>query len=97
MNTWKAIRSATHQNAPQAATLFDGFHVMKQVGEALNKIRKTEYARLEGKQRPFIKSHKCTLMPPPQTLTGTVRKNLTLLLADNRRLNTAYLPNRSFG
>ena len=55
MDMWKAFRNFTHHHAPQAAILFDKFHVMKHLGEALDKIRKSEYARLQGKQRSFIK------------------------------------------
>ena len=72
-------------------------YVMKHLGEALDKIRKAEYARLGGKQRQFIKGQKYTLLSHPQNLTGTVRKNLKLLLAANKRLNTAYLLKESFG
>jgi len=97
MDMWKAFRNSTHQHAPQAAILFDKFHVMKHLGEALDKIRKAEYARLEGKQRRFIKGQKYTLLSHPQNLTGTARKNLKLLLAANKRLNTAYLLKESFG
>jgi transposase len=97
MDMWKAFRNSTHANAPQAAILFDKFHVMKHLGEALDKIRKTEYARLTGKQRQFIKGQKYTLLSHPQNLTGTARKNLKLLLAANKRLNTAYLLKESFG
>ena len=97
MDMWKAFRNSTHLNAPQAAILFDKFHVMKHLGEALDQIRKAEYARLTGKQRQFIKGQKYTLLSHPQNLTGTARKNLKLLLAANKRLNTAYLLKESFG
>ena len=97
MDMWKAFRNSTHQHAPQAAILFDKFHVMKHLGEALDKIRKAEYARLTGKQRGFIKGQKYTLLSHPQNLTGTARKNLKRLLAANKRLNTAYLLKESFG
>jgi transposase len=97
MDMWKAFRNSTQTNAPQAAILFDKFHVMKHLGEALDKIRKAEYARLGGKQRQFIKGQKYTLLSHPQNLTGTARKNLKLLLAANKRLNTAYLLKESFG
>jgi transposase len=97
MDMWKAFRNSTHANAPQAAILFDKFHVMKHLGEALDKIRKAEYARLGGKQRQFIKGQKYTLLSHPQNLTGTAKKNLKLLLAANKRLNTAYLLKESFG
>lgn len=97
MDMWKAFRNSTHRNAPQAAILFDKFHVMKHLGEALDKIRKAEYARLGGKQRQFIKGQKYTLLSHPQNLTGTAKKNLKLLLAANKRLSTAYLLKESFG
>ena len=97
MDMWKAFRTSTQSHAPNAAILFDKFHVMKHLGEALDKIRKSEYARLEGKQRHFIKGQKYTLLSHPQNLTGTARKNLKLLLAANQRLNVAYLLKESFG
>lgn len=34
---WKPFRSATTTHAPQAAILFDKFHIMRQFGEALEK------------------------------------------------------------
>lgn len=97
MDMWKPFRNSTRQHAPQAAILFDKFHVMKHLGEALDRIRKSEYARLEGNTRRFIKGQKYTLLSHPQNLTGTARKNLKLLLAANKRLNTAYLLKESFG
>ena len=97
MDMWKAFRNSTQHHAPQAAILFDKFHVMKHLGEALDKIRKSEYARLEGQQRRFIKGQKYTLLSHPQNLTGTARKNLKLLLAANKRLHTAYVLKESFG
>lgn len=97
MDMWKAFGNSTTRNAPQAAILFDKFHVMRHLGEALDEIRKSEYARLQGKQRRFIKGQKYTLLSHPQNLTGPARKNLKLLLAANKRLNTAYLLKESFG
>ena len=86
MDMWKPFRNSTTKNAPQAAILFDKFHIMKHLGEALDKIRKSEYARLQGKQRHFIKGQKYTLLSHPQNLAGTARKNLKLLLAPEHRL-----------
>ncbi|MGH7909662.1 MAG: ISL3 family transposase, partial [Thermodesulfobacteriota bacterium] len=97
MDMWKPFRHSTEHHAPNAAILFDKFHVIRHLGEALDKIRKLEYARVEGKQRRFIKGQKYTLLSHPQNLTGTARKNLKLLLAANKRLHTAYLLKESFG
>jgi transposase len=97
MDMWKPFRNSTTRNAPQAAVLFDKFHVMRHLGEALDKVRKAEYARLDGKSRTFIKGQKYALLSHPQNLAGPARKNLKLLLAANKRLNTAYLLKESFG
>jgi transposase len=47
-------RNVTKDKAPQAAILFDKFHIMRHLGEALDKVRKAEYARLSGRDRRFI-------------------------------------------
>ena len=97
MDMWKPFRHSTEHHAPNAAILFDKFHVIRHLGEARDKIRKLEYARVEGQARTFIKGQKYTLLSHPQNLAGTARKNLKLLLVANKRLNTAYLLKESFG
>lgn len=97
MDMWKPFRNSTTRHAPQAAVLFDKFHIMRHLGEALDKVRKHEYARLDGKSRTFIKGQKYALLSHPQNLEGSARKNLKLLLAANKRLNTAYVLKESFG
>lgn len=97
MDMWKPFRKATQTAAPQAAILFDKFHVMRHLGEALDKVRKAEYARLSGKDRRFIKGQKYTLLSNRENLTLEGRQSLKTLLAANKRLNTAYLLKESFG
>lgn len=97
MDMWKPFRNATQAHAPQAAILFDKFHIMRHLGEALDKVRKSEYARLSDKDRRFIKGQKYTLLSKRENLTLEGRQSLKTLLAANRRLNTAYLLKESFG
>ena len=96
MDMWRPFRNSTVRNAPQAAILFDKFHIIRHLGEALDKVRKQEFARLSGPNRTFIKGQKYALLSHPQNLKGPARKNLKLLLGANRRLNTAYLLKESF-
>jgi transposase len=79
------------------AKRIDKFHVMRHLGEALDKVRKSEYARLTGKERRFIKGQKYTLLSHRENLDLDARKALKTLLAANKRLNTAYLLKESFG
>ena len=58
MDMWKPFCNSTTRHAPQAAILFDKFHVLRHLDDALDKVRKQEYARLSGKGRAFIKGQK---------------------------------------
>jgi transposase len=99
MDMWKPFRTSTLKSAhaPQAAILFDKFHVLRHLGEALDKVRKAEYRRLKGKDRQFIKGQKYTLLSRRENLTLDGRQALQKLLAANKRLHTAYLLKESFG
>jgi transposase len=96
MDMWKPFRHSTRRHAPQAAILFDKFHILRHLGEALDKIRKAEYGRITGPQRKFIKGQKYVLLSHKENLTTEGRKSLQLLLNANKRLNTAYILRESF-
>jgi transposase len=97
MDMWKAFEKSTGKNARGAAILYDKFHVMRHLGDALDKVRKMEYARLSGKDRSYIKGQKYTLLSNRENLTLDGRKALKKLLKANTRLNAAYLLKESFG
>ena len=96
MDMWKPFRNSTKAHAPQAAILFDKFHVLRHLGDALDKVRKAEYARVTGPKRKFIKGQKYVLLTHRENLSSEGRQNLKLLLDANKRLNTAYLLRESF-
>lgn len=97
MDMWKAFRNSTTTNAPNAKILFDKFHVLRHLSDALDAVRKSEYARLRGKDRRFIKGQKYTLLSHRENLSVEGRQALKTLLAANKRLNTAYMLKESFG
>jgi transposase len=97
MDMWKPFRNATEASAPQAAILYDKFHVMRHLGEALDQVRKSEYGRLAHKDRGYIKGQKYTLLSRRENLTLKGRQALKALLRANKRLNSAYLLKESFG
>ena len=97
MDMWKPFRLATRAHAPKSAILFDKFHIMRHLGEALDTVRKSEYARLAGRDRRYIKGQKYTLLSRRENLTLDGKKALKTLLAANKRLNTAYMLKESFG
>jgi transposase len=98
MDMWKAFRKSTLKegNAPQASIVYDKFHIVRHLGEALDKVRKREYARLVGEDRRFIKGQKYTLLSRWHNLSLAGRQALKLLFKANKRLNTAYLLKEAF-
>ena len=97
MDMWKPFRNSTRSGSSQASVLFDKFHVMRHLGETLDQVRKSEYARLHGKDRSVIKGQKYTLLSHRENLTLDGRRSLHKLLQANQWLNVAYLLKESFG
>jgi len=99
MDMWQPFRNSTLKkgNAPQAAILYDKFHILRPLSEAMDKVRKREYYRLSGKDRRFIKGQKYTLLSHWENLDAEGRSALKILFNANTRLNKAYLLKESFG
>src|SRR5258708_15341003 len=91
MDMWKPFRNSALKagNAPQAGILYDKFHILKHLNEALDKVRKSEYARLSGKDRKFIKGQKYTLLSRRANLSQEVRQSLKALFAANNGASKA--------
>ena len=97
MDMWEPFYTVTRSEAPQAAILYDKFHVMKQLGEAMDKVRRSEYARVtDENKRAFIKGQRYNLLSHRANLKLKGRQALKLLFQVNRRLNTAYMLKESF-
>ena len=97
MDMWKPFHRATRNDAPQAEIVFDKFHIMRHLNEALDQVRRSEYARVQGEKRRFIKGSRYTLLSHRDNLTLEGKHALKALLAANKRINTAYLLKESFG
>lgn len=98
MDMWKPFRNVTEDRAPQAAVLYDKFHVLRHLGVAMDKVRKAEYKRLTSRaDRQYIKGQKYVLLSHRANLSPDKRRRLDTLLTANKRLNTAYLLKESFG
>ena len=70
MDMWKPFRTVAQARAPQAAILFDKFHIMRHLGEALDRgAQEPNTPALSGKDRRFIKGQKYTLLSRQENLT----------------------------
>jgi len=97
MDMWKPFRNSTKQHAPDARIIYDKFHIMKHLSEALDMVRRSEYKRVSEKERYFIKGQRYTLLSNRANLTISGKRALRLLLKANKRIHKAYLLKESFG
>ena len=97
MDMWKPFRNACATHVPDAAILYDKFHALRHLGEAMDRVRRSEYARLKGEDRKFIKGQRYTLLSHRENLSLDGKRALRMLLKANKRLQTAYLLKESFG
>lgn len=98
MDMWKPFRNVTEERAPQAAILYDKFHVLRHLNDAMDQVRKAEYQRLTNRpDRKYIKGQKYVLLSHRENLSPDKRQRLRTLLAANKRLHTAYVLKEQFG
>ena len=97
MDMWKPFRNSTRNHAPQARIVYDKFHVLRHLADAMDAVRRNEYKRVNDKERRFIKGWRYTLLSHRANLELDGRRALRMLLKANRRLHKAYLLKESFG
>jgi transposase len=97
MDMWKPFRKATLSNAPNAQIVYDKFHIMRHLADALDLVRRSEYKRVNEKERRFIKGQRYTLLSHKSNLDIEGRRALQMLLKANKRLHKAYLLKEPFG
>ena len=74
MDMWKPFRNSLAKHAPNARVVFDTFHIMRHLGDALDEVRRSEYRRRAGKDRAFIKGQRYTLLSRRKNLSPTAKR-----------------------
>lgn len=90
------IKSVT-ECLPQAEIVFDRFHVVRLLMDAIDEIRRDEMrAVAEAEDRKTLKSSRFPLLKNPWNLTRQENQKLSAIQRNNRRLYRAYLLKESF-
>lgn len=96
MDMWKAFYNTVKKYIPDADILYDKFHILKHLSDAMDKVRRSEYQRVSGDDKKFIKGQRYTLLSHHANLTLDGRESLKKLLSANKRIQTAYLLKEEF-
>lgn len=78
------------EHLPKAAIVFDKFHVMKHVNNAVDETRRQEFFRRKGELRAVMRGKRWLLLTRWRNLTPLKRGQLNEALSLNRRLFKAY-------
>ena len=94
---WQPYLTVLAEKADSAVHILDRFHIMKQLGEAIDKVRATETKRLkrDGYEEVLKHSRWC-LLKRPENLTDKQTVKLDELLRYNLQTVRAYLHREDF-
>lgn len=91
VDMWEPFRKSIEQWAPGCKIVYDKFHILQHVNDAIDEVRRAEFFRQGKTKRGLIKGKKWLLMSRWINLSGPQRGELNRLFRMNRRLFKAYL------
>jgi len=90
MDMWDAYISSVQEHT-NAEIVFDKFHIAKKINEAVDQVRKEEFAKAEPDIRKGYKHKRFLILYRKKNLEEEEQKSLDELMKDNQRLYEAYL------
>ena len=91
-----AYRSAVETYLPQADIVFDKFHLIANLGQVIDQVRRRTQAQADAEGRAFLKGQRYNLLRNPENLSSDGRQQLETLLSANLDLSVAYLLKDAF-
>ncbi len=88
---WAPYIKAFEDSCPHVKIVSDYFHVKSNYNQVLNKIRISEYRRVENEGRAWIKGSRYILLKNYANLEEKEKQRLFKILEVNEMLNTAYI------
>jgi transposase len=85
-----AYASVVRELAKDADIVFDRFHVVKLLLEAIDEVRRQEVRAMEGQARIALKRTRFALLRNPRHINEHDREAIARVVATNRRLTRAY-------
>jgi transposase len=85
-----AFSKAVKERAPSADIVYDKFHVVQLLMEAVDDVRREEFRKVEGKARQALKGTRFALLRNPKHSKPKDEEKIALVKKTNRRLTRAY-------
>src|SRR3989344_648847 len=90
MDMWDPFIKSVKSNT-NAEIVFDKFHIAKKVNEAVDQIRKKEFAKADPEERKMMKHKRFLILYRNKNLNKEQEKDLNELMDQNKKLYEAYL------
>ena len=97
MDMWKGFIKSFRVHCPGIVLIYDKFHVIRHLLEALNQVRKQELRRARGRFHGLLAGKKFILLSRRAHVRGESRQALNQLLGFSKKLMKAYFLKESFG
>ena len=97
MDMWTPFRKSLRTHCPTAQVIFDKFHVIRHLLDAVNEVRKQEFKRLGDRMKGVLAGKKFVLLSRRSNLKREGRKALEELLLVSPRLLKAHFLKETFG
>ncbi len=91
VDMWEPFTQSLRTHLPHARIVYDKFHVLRHVNDALDETRRAEFFRQGGAARALLRGKRWLLLRAWGHLERGERQELKALLALNRRLAKAHL------
>ena len=96
MDMWAAYATLVRTHARNAQILFDRFHIVKHLHEAVEDVRRSEMRRLSAKAKGPFKRSRWLLLKNPWNLTADQKERLSTLVRWNVPIVRGYYLTESF-
>jgi len=91
VDMWEPFTQSLRTHLPEALLVYDKFHVLRHVNDAVDETRRAEFFRQGGPARGLLRGKRWLLLRRWANLDPDDRRTVNELLALNRRLAKAYL------
>jgi transposase len=96
MDMWAAYAKLVREHARKALILFDRFHIVKHLNEAVEEVRRAEMRRLTKKEKVPFKRSRWLLLKNPWNLSTDQKERLSTLVRWNTPIVRAYYLKEAF-
>lgn len=97
VDMWKAYRSSIERFCSNAFIIYDKFHIMRHLNEAIDEVRRAAFFRQGGEKRELVRGKRWLLLRRWFNLTVQQKGLLKELFAVNKRLSVAHYLKEIFG